>query len=226
MAEMIGPISDVSDFVVRIRGIPWSCSKDEIVDFFNGKQLFSDQLMYLFSNYNRFSDCNVKNGTEGVHFVHAHESGKPSGEAFIELETSEDVDKAKKHTMGYIGTRLKQTSQSRLCSVVFILTFIFNFRYIEVYDSTKEEMVFILNGGKRSEAKSHRKEGRPPPNFRNPHQFQNENFGFMANTCVRLRGLPFSCTEKDLYEFFDGKQWLQISLALGTRDWDIKLEKF
>lgn len=158
---MIGPISDVSDFVVRIRGIPWSCSKDEIVDFFN--------------------DCNVKNGTEGVHFVHAHESGKPSGEAFIELETSEDVDKAKKHTMGYIGTR-----------------------YIEVYDSTKEEMVFILNGGKRSEAKSHRKEGRPPPNFRNPHQFQNENFGFMANTCVRLRGLPFSCTEKDLYEFFDG----------------------
>lgn len=52
-----------------------------------------------------FSDCNVKNGTEGVHFVHAHDSGKPSGEAFIELETDADVDKAKKHTMGYIGTR-------------------------------------------------------------------------------------------------------------------------
>lgn len=40
MADMIGPVSKCSDFVIRIRGIPWSCSKDEIVEFFNGEQVY------------------------------------------------------------------------------------------------------------------------------------------------------------------------------------------
>lgn len=104
MADMIGPVSKCSEFVVRIRGIPWACSKDEIVDFFDGKQTFLGRMM-KFLPVLFFPDCTVHNGIEGVHFVHAHDSGKPSGEAFIELETSEDVEKAKKHTMGYIGTR-------------------------------------------------------------------------------------------------------------------------
>lgn len=119
MADMIGPVSKCSDFVVRIRGIPWSCSKDEIVEFFNGKFI----LDYLIKFHQLFSvsDCTVKNGTEGVHFVHSHDSGKPSGEAFIELETSTDADNAKKHTMGYIGTRYHLLKVFEIL-LIFILT--------------------------------------------------------------------------------------------------------
>ncbi|KAM7322396.1 hypothetical protein ACRRTK_017901 [Alexandromys fortis] len=87
-------------FVVKVRGLPWSCSAEEVMRF--------------------FSDCKIQNGTSGVHFIYTRE-GRPSGEAFVELESEDEVKLALKkdrETMGH--------------------------RYVEVFKSNSVEMDWVL----------------------------------------------------------------------------------
>uniref|UniRef100_A0A2K6NLS6 RRM domain-containing protein n=1 Tax=Rhinopithecus roxellana TaxID=61622 RepID=A0A2K6NLS6_RHIRO len=87
-------------FVVKVRGLPWSCSADEVQRF--------------------FSDCKIQNGAQGVHFIYTRE-GRPSGEAFVELETEDEVKltlKKDRETMGH--------------------------RYVEVFKSNNVEMDWVL----------------------------------------------------------------------------------
>jgi heterogeneous nuclear ribonucleoprotein F/H len=81
-----------SGAVIRLRGLPWEATPENIVEF--------------------FKDIKVKNGTEGVHFK-MQRDGRASGEAFVELETSDDRDASLALNGQYIGKR-----------------------YIEVYDSS------------------------------------------------------------------------------------------
>lgn len=62
-------------FVVKVRGLPWSCSADEVQRF--------------------FSDCKIQNGAQGIRFIYTRE-GRPSGEAFVELESEDEVKLALK----------------------------------------------------------------------------------------------------------------------------------
>uniref|UniRef100_UPI00398F1C79 heterogeneous nuclear ribonucleoprotein H2-like isoform X2 n=1 Tax=Pristiophorus japonicus TaxID=55135 RepID=UPI00398F1C79 len=87
-------------FIVRVRGLPWSCTADEVLRF--------------------FSDCKIVNGTTGIHFTYLRE-GRPSGEAFVQLETEEDVKRAlakDRESMGH--------------------------RYIEVFETKSTEMDWVL----------------------------------------------------------------------------------
>ncbi|XP_057706065.1 heterogeneous nuclear ribonucleoprotein H isoform X1 [Corythoichthys intestinalis] len=89
-------------YVVRIRGLPWSCSVDEVQRF--------------------FSDCKIlgNGGNTGIHFTSTRE-GRPSGEAFVELEAEEDLKQALKkdrETMGH--------------------------RYVEVFKSNNVEMDWVM----------------------------------------------------------------------------------
>ncbi|KAM9357059.1 heterogeneous nuclear ribonucleoprotein H isoform 2-T2 [Symphorus nematophorus] len=87
-------------YVVRIRGLPWSCSVDEVQRF--------------------FSDCKIVNNGGGIHFTYTRE-GRPSGEAFVELETEEDLKiavKKDRETMGH--------------------------RYVEVFKSNNVEMDWVM----------------------------------------------------------------------------------
>ncbi|XP_051790126.1 heterogeneous nuclear ribonucleoprotein H1, like isoform X7 [Erpetoichthys calabaricus] len=87
-------------FVVRVRGLPWSCSTEEVQRF--------------------FSDCKIVNDAAGIHFTYTRE-GRPSGEAFVELETEEDLKiavKKDRETMGH--------------------------RYVEVFKSNNVEMDWVL----------------------------------------------------------------------------------
>uniref|UniRef100_A0A8C6TPT9 Heterogeneous nuclear ribonucleoprotein H1 n=1 Tax=Neogobius melanostomus TaxID=47308 RepID=A0A8C6TPT9_9GOBI len=96
----ISPVMAEEGYVVRIRGLPWSCSADEVMRF--------------------FSDCKVLNGSGGIHFTYTRE-GRPSGEAFIELETEDDMKvsmKKDRETMGH--------------------------RYVEVFKSNNVEMDWVL----------------------------------------------------------------------------------
>ncbi|KAG8439108.1 hypothetical protein GDO86_005354 [Hymenochirus boettgeri] len=87
-------------YVVKIRGLPWSCSHDEVESF--------------------FSECKIANGLSGIHFIYTRE-GRPSGEAFVEFETEEDLKLALKKDRATMGHR-----------------------YVEVFKSNSVEMDWVL----------------------------------------------------------------------------------
>ncbi|XP_064829303.1 heterogeneous nuclear ribonucleoprotein H-like isoform X2 [Oncorhynchus masou masou] len=93
-------MSDGEGYVVRMRGLPWSCSVDEIQRF--------------------FSDCKIANNGTSIHFTSTRE-GRPSGEAFVELENEDDLKiavKKDRETMGH--------------------------RYVEVFKSNNVEMDWVM----------------------------------------------------------------------------------
>ncbi|KAI5088356.1 G-rich sequence factor 1 isoform X1 [Silurus meridionalis] len=71
-------------FIVRVKGLPWSCGSEDLLKF--------------------FSECRIRNGVSGIHLMY-HKNGKPTGQAFIELEDEEDVGKALEMHRQYLGPR-------------------------------------------------------------------------------------------------------------------------
>uniref|UniRef100_A0A8B9RA56 G-rich RNA sequence binding factor 1 n=1 Tax=Astyanax mexicanus TaxID=7994 RepID=A0A8B9RA56_ASTMX len=71
-------------FVIRVRGLPWSCVAEDVVKF--------------------FSECQIRGSVNGIHLMHDR-NGKPNGEAFIELEDEVDLHKALERHMEYLGSR-------------------------------------------------------------------------------------------------------------------------
>ena len=72
------------EFIVRVRGIPFSAGKTELLAF--------------------FAMCKVKDGKDGVHFTYV-QHGRPSGEAFVVFESDEDLQLAVKRHKEYMGSR-------------------------------------------------------------------------------------------------------------------------
>jgi len=87
--------------IVKARGLPWSATPDEVLAF--------------------FSECSVVGGEKGVHFG-LNREGRPSGEAFIEVEAQDDVQKALDKDRCTMGKR-----------------------YIEVFSSSVEDMDYACN---------------------------------------------------------------------------------
>jgi len=100
--------SDSEKFVIRCRGLPWSTTVDEIVNFFD--------------------ECSFKNGKESAHLTLTRE-GRPSGEAYIEMASQEDLDKALEKDKQHMGKR-----------------------YIEVFKSKYSEMEWVVNRSGKGEA--------------------------------------------------------------------------
>uniref|UniRef100_A0A8C5LAZ8 RRM domain-containing protein n=1 Tax=Jaculus jaculus TaxID=51337 RepID=A0A8C5LAZ8_JACJA len=96
---MLGPEGG-EGYVVKLRGLPWSCSIEDVQNF--------------------LSDCTIHDGVAGVHFIYTRE-GRQSGEAFVELESEDDVKLA-----------LKKGREST------------GHRYIEVLKSHRTEMDWVL----------------------------------------------------------------------------------
>ncbi|MBZ3878577.1 Heterogeneous nuclear ribonucleoprotein F [Sciurus carolinensis] len=87
-------------FVVKLCDLPWPCSIEDV--------------------QNSLSDCTIHNGVAGVHFIYTRE-GRQSGEAFVELESEDDVKmvlRKDRESMGH--------------------------RYIEVFKSHRPEMDWVL----------------------------------------------------------------------------------
>lgn len=71
-------------YVVKLRGLPWSATVEEILKFFR--------------------DSKVVGGKNGVHMTTSRE-GRPSGEAFVEFSTEEDLKQALKKDRDHMGNR-------------------------------------------------------------------------------------------------------------------------
>ncbi|KAG5831245.1 hypothetical protein ANANG_G00301760 [Anguilla anguilla] len=87
-------------FVVRIRGLPWSCTQEEVASF--------------------FSDCDIIGGVNGVCFTFSKE-GRPSGEAFVELKTAEDFKNAIAKDRKYMGHRYIEVFKSNRSEMDWVL---------------------------------------------------------------------------------------------------------
>ncbi|KAK7113546.1 heterogeneous nuclear ribonucleoprotein F-like [Littorina saxatilis] len=86
--------------VVRLRGLPWSATVDDVNKFFEG--------------------CEIAGGISGIHLTQSRE-GRPSGEAFVEFASEDDVQMALKKNREHLGSR-----------------------YIEVFRSKKGEMNWVI----------------------------------------------------------------------------------
>uniref|UniRef100_A0A6A7G1A6 Heterogeneous nuclear ribonucleoprotein H-like n=1 Tax=Hirondellea gigas TaxID=1518452 RepID=A0A6A7G1A6_9CRUS len=72
-----------SNYIIRVRGLPWSCTEEEILKFFD--------------------PIEVKGGVDGIHL--ATKDGRFNGEALIEFDNAEDFAEAEKKHNKHIGRR-------------------------------------------------------------------------------------------------------------------------
>ncbi|XP_045467613.1 heterogeneous nuclear ribonucleoprotein H2-like [Harmonia axyridis] len=81
---MSGAGDQEEGYVVKLRGLPWSVTAEDVLKF--------------------FEDCDVMNGKNGIHLTTSRE-GRPSGEAYVEFETPEDLELALEKDRDHIGSR-------------------------------------------------------------------------------------------------------------------------
>lgn len=88
-------------YIIQVRGLPWSCTSQDLLQF--------------------FSECRIRDGLNGIHLTTNPRTGRPSGQAFIEVEHEDDVSKALEKHRQYLGPR-----------------------YVEVYEVTNRDAEAIL----------------------------------------------------------------------------------
>lgn len=126
--------ASAGDHIVRLRGLPYSAQVKDILCLLN--------------------DCKVKGEDKGVKFTFGAD-GRPSGEAFVEFCSADDVEKALAHNHEHMGRR-----------------------YVEVFRANRSQLEWDS-------------------------QKEDEKWGRESGV-VRLRGLPFGCTEEQILNFFSG----------------------
>lgn len=82
--SMTSKIEESEVFLVRARGVPFTCTVEDVLHF--------------------FSECQIRNGPDGIHFTF-NKDGRRSGEVLIEMESEDDVQKALAMHQKYMGHR-------------------------------------------------------------------------------------------------------------------------
>ncbi|KAL2778357.1 heterogeneous nuclear ribonucleoprotein H isoform X10 [Balaenoptera ricei] len=175
-------------FVVKVRGLPWSCSADEVQRF--------------------FSDCKIQNGAQGIRFIYTRE-GRPSGEAFVELESEDEVKLALKKDRETMGHRYVEVFKSNNVEMDWVLKHTgpnspdtANDGFVRLrglpFGCSKEEIVQFFSG-------------------MSDHRYGDGGSTFQSTTghCVHMRGLPYRATENDIYNFFSPLNPVRVHIEIG-----------
>ena len=108
---------DDGSYVIRMRGMPWSTKEEDVLSF--------------------LSDVNIKNDKQGIHFATGSD-GRTTGEAYVELASAADLERALGHHNEHMGRR-----------------------YIEIFKSTNREMQFMVSRSQHGDEEVVRLRGLP-----------------------------------------------------------------
>ncbi|XP_053462806.1 heterogeneous nuclear ribonucleoprotein F-like isoform X6 [Nycticebus coucang] len=184
---MLGPEGG-EGFVVKLRGLPWSCSIEDVQNF--------------------LSNCTIHDGPGGIHFIYTRE-GRQSGEAFVELGSEDDVKMALKKDRESMGHRYIEVFKSHRTEMDWVLKHSgpnsadsANDGFVRLrglpFGCTKEEIVLFFSGLE-------------------DHRYGDGEFAVPSTTghCVHMRGLPYKATENDIYNFFSPLNPVRVHIEIG-----------
>ncbi|XP_069313634.1 heterogeneous nuclear ribonucleoprotein F-like isoform X5 [Eulemur rufifrons] len=216
---MLGPEGG-EGFVVKLRGLPWSCSIEDVQNF--------------------LCDCMIRDGTAGVHFIYTRE-GRQSGEAFVELGSENDVKMALKKDRESMGHRYIEVFKSHRTEMDWVLKHSgpnsadsANDGFVRLrglpFGCTKEEIVQFFSGYGGNEEYGGLSDGygfAPTDVFGRDlsyclsgmydHRYKDGGFTVQSTTghCVHMRGLPYKATENDIYNFFSPLKPVRVQIEIG-----------
>ena len=135
LEESASNASNWQDPVVRLRGLPYGCSKPEIALFFEG-QFILNFLKEKFNLRNNFLGLNI--APDGIMMV-IDFSGRFNGESFVTFDSLDDaLDALNKHKQK-IANRFDLGNYFHQIKTQ-LKTFNLLYRYIEVFRSTFDEL--------------------------------------------------------------------------------------
>lgn len=86
-------------YLIEVRGLPWSATRQEIQQFFSG--------------------CNLLNGKDGIHFIIGE--NRKCGRAFIQFEQLRDYQLAQKYHMKQLDDQYVEGISVIICKILFII---------------------------------------------------------------------------------------------------------
>lgn len=93
-AAAVGTAGDMSPYVVRLRGLPWGTTDENVMEFFASEVVPKGMRTVEGTVCARCVTLGRRGVCTAVRQVLAP-GGRPSGEAFVELHSEEDLNKAK-----------------------------------------------------------------------------------------------------------------------------------
>lgn len=145
-------------WLIRIRGLPWTATKKEIVQFFD--------------------NVNILNGENGVHLITlSGNKSRPLGEAYIQLASENDFNKAQNFHRQTMGSRYIESEYLSVSVLFAYINLIVSCSFCSVFTAKFEDFKTILS----------------------------KQLNLCHESVVRLRGLPWNATENDIADFFKGR---------------------
>ena len=92
---------------IKLRGLPWSCTEEDIITFLNGIKITERSLNQQINQPDAMNGESPEenNRIKPAVYLTTNSEGRPSGEAFIEVESDADVEIAKTRHNAKIGQR-------------------------------------------------------------------------------------------------------------------------
>ncbi|KAK7933131.1 hypothetical protein WMY93_004027 [Mugilogobius chulae] len=180
-----------SDCVVRLRGLPYSSSEADIIDFFSGMQkcvlssmlfkpIYFNNLLITNVNY-LFCTLGLDIAQNGITIV-SDNKGRNSGVAYVEFTSQEAFEEALRRNRDMIGNR-----------------------YIEVFPSRRDEIRTGWRKSSNSSLPQHTFSSAPrrTKSMTNNSQANESHLtSSLPSHYVHMRGLPFSVSGEDIVKFF------------------------